>query len=132
MKSYRTGVKPHRRAAARLVADTRRAIQIAYAEQRRGGLNQSRIADILDVDKSVISRQMRGTADMSVGRIGEIACLLGRRAKITLEKIEVAPGSNERGQGEVVKLDRQPKTTVTNSKSLSPSSFVVTREDEPA
>jgi hypothetical protein len=73
---------------------------------------------------------MRGTADMSVGRIGELACLLGRRAKITLEKIEMPAGSNEHGRTEVVKLDRQPKTTVTNSASLSPASFVVTREDE--
>jgi len=125
-------VKPHRRAAAKFVAEIHREIQKAYDEQAAYGVNQSKIADAIGVNRSVISKQMRGTADISSARIAELAWALGRKAKLTLEKPAPAPdGSNVIGEVHVVKFGDAKPATVTNAKAVDKAAFVVTKEERP-
>lgn len=133
MKSYRTGVKPHRRSAAKFVAEIHREIQKAYLEEMMStGINQSKIADALGVNRSVISKQMRGTADISSARIGEIAWALGRKAKLTLEKPAPVPtGSNVIDEVRIVKFGDPTPATVTNANAIDKTAFVVTKEERP-
>lgn len=131
MKPYRTGVKPHRRAAAKFIAEIHREVQKAYEEESVNGVNQSKIASILGVNRSVISRQLRGQSDMSSGRIAELAWVLGRKAKITLEK-SPAPGDgcNVLEQQTIVRMENAPKVAVTNSTRMAVTAVVSEREGE--
>lgn len=95
--SFRISITPSRRAAGRFISLVRRELQKAVAEEEsRGGdgIKQADIARAIGVNRSVINRELRGHADITMGRIGEIAWALGRRPKFELEKIEVAPGCN--------------------------------------
>ncbi|WP_175551257.1 helix-turn-helix domain-containing protein [Sphingobium sp. YR657] len=77
MTSYRTGISPHRRAATRFVARVHRTLQKAYEARRAEGVTQTSIAQAIGVHRSVVSRQLNGREDMSLGRVGEYAWVLG-------------------------------------------------------
>lgn len=88
-------MKPHRRAAARFIGSVRRGLQQALSEEAElNGLTQSQIARELDVHRSVISRELNGRADISLGRAAELAFLMNRRLRLHFEKIESPVGSN--------------------------------------
>lgn len=91
MTSFQIHVSRHRRAAARYVADVRRKIQMAFAESP---LSQSDVARALGVHRSVISREVRGHKDLTLGRVAEIACLLGYTATFELKTVEVVQDNN--------------------------------------
>jgi transcriptional regulator with XRE-family HTH domain len=95
MTSFQILVSPSRRAASRYITKVRRTIQKAFAEERqKTGLTQSEIARKIGVHRSVISREMRGQKDISLGRIGEIAWAMGRKPVFDLPEIVAAVGSN--------------------------------------
>lgn len=91
MTSFQIALSPNRRAAARFVGSVRRKLQRAYALT---GVNQSEIADKLGVHRSVISRQLRGQADLSLSRLGEIAWALGFEPQLELLAREVDATTN--------------------------------------
>lgn len=73
----------------------RRAIQKAFAEEAyTHGLTQSDLARAIGVNRSVISREIRGYKDPSLSRVAELAWALGRRPVFTLEEPVVKQGSN--------------------------------------
>ena len=109
MPSFRITISPSRRAAARHVSDVRRKLLRALAEEKANGVTQSEIARRLDVHRSVINREFRGQRDISVGRIGELAWAMGRRATFDLLRIETPEGSNLYPAGQV-----RQATTRTN------------------
>ncbi|MHA3791596.1 helix-turn-helix domain-containing protein [Sphingomonas sp. YL-JM2C] len=95
MTSFQIGVKPSRRAAARFVARVRRRLNEALAEERAAnGVTQSDLARAIDVNRSVISRELNGKADITLGRIAELAWAMGREVEFDLVQPEVAPGAN--------------------------------------
>ena len=95
MTSFQIGISPSRRAAARFVARVRRTLQRALHEEgERSGLNQSDIARSIDVHRSVISRELNGRQDITVGRIAELAWALGREVEFNLVSPEHVEGSN--------------------------------------
>jgi transcriptional regulator with XRE-family HTH domain len=57
-------------------------------------VNQSDIARRLGVNRSVISREIRGQKDMSLGRVAELATVMGYAPVFDLEKIETMPKAN--------------------------------------
>jgi hypothetical protein len=95
--SLQISITPKQRAAGRFVSRVRRAIQKALAEEDADrGINQSDIARAIGVNRSVISREIRGHKDLSLSRVGEIAWALGRRPIITLESTaKQTKGANE-------------------------------------
>jgi transcriptional regulator with XRE-family HTH domain len=95
MTSFQTTISPTRRAAARFIATVRRALQQALVEEfRKRGLTQSDIARELKVHRSVINRELRGERDIGLGRIGELAHVLGRKPVFDLPERRTKPGVN--------------------------------------
>jgi plasmid maintenance system antidote protein VapI len=95
MTSFRIGVTPSRRAAARFVAHVRRSLQRALVEERDlTGVNQSKIALSLDVHRSVISRELNGLQDITLGRVAELAWAMGREVDFKLVRPERVELSN--------------------------------------
>jgi plasmid maintenance system antidote protein VapI len=96
MTSFRIGISPNRRAAARFVARVRRVLQRALVEEReRTGINQSKIAQSLDVHRSVISRELNGLQDITLGRVAELAWAMGREIDFDLVVPATIAGSNQ-------------------------------------
>jgi transcriptional regulator with XRE-family HTH domain len=57
----------------------RRELQKALAEEaQKRGLTQSGLARAIGVNRSVISRELRGHKDLSLSRVAELAWALGR------------------------------------------------------
>ncbi len=75
MTSFQLSVSPNRRAAGRFVFSVRRELQKALVES---GISQSHVARAIGVHRSVISRELNGRSDMTLGRVAEIANVLGR------------------------------------------------------
>ena len=95
MTSFQTTVTPSRRAAARFVSHVRRALVTALAEQSEPSkISQADIARAIGVHRSVINRELRGRADINVGRIAELAWALGREPVLELRKPKVEKGQN--------------------------------------
>jgi transcriptional regulator with XRE-family HTH domain len=95
MTSFQIGLSPSRRAAGRFVSRVRRALQRAVVEEGElTGLNQSKIADAIGVHRSVISRELNGRQDITLGRIAELAWAMGREIEFGLVKVEPEVGVN--------------------------------------
>lgn len=92
MTSFQLSVTPHRRAAVRFIDKVHRGLRKAYADSPH--VTQTAIANTLGVHRSVINRQMRGRKDMSLGRVAELAFLLGYEAEFELMKPTPPDGSN--------------------------------------
>lgn len=114
MPSFQIAIKPSRRAAGRFVSRVRTALQRALIEEgARTGINQSKIADEIGVHRSVISRELNGRQDITLGRVAELASALGREIEFAL----VSPVQRE---GQNVPL---PKRPIVSARSV-PSDFV--------
>jgi predicted XRE-type DNA-binding protein len=95
MTSFQIGISPNRRAAARFVARVRRVLQSALIEERDlSGISQSKIANSLEVHRSVISRELNGLQDITLGRVAELAWAMGREIKFDLVRPQPVAGSN--------------------------------------
>jgi transcriptional regulator with XRE-family HTH domain len=85
MPSFRGSLTPTRREAARFVTGVRRSLQKALAEEsEKRGLSQSDIAREIGVHRSVINRELQGYQDITLGRVAELACALGRKPTFDL------------------------------------------------
>jgi plasmid maintenance system antidote protein VapI len=95
MTSFQIGISPSRRAAGRFISRVRRALQRAVVEEgERTGLNQSKIAEAIGVHRSVISRELNGRQDITLGRIAELAWAMGREIEFSIVVPEEVQGSN--------------------------------------
>lgn len=95
MTSFQLQIKPSRRAAARFVGKVRRALQAAVVEDRvRTGMTQSKIAEAIGAHRSVISRELNGRQDITLGRVAELAWALGREIDFELRVPEAEVGQN--------------------------------------
>jgi transcriptional regulator with XRE-family HTH domain len=93
--SYQITISPNKRAAARFVALVRRSLQRALAEEeKKRGLSQSDLARAIGVNRSVISREMRGHKDLPLSRVAELAWAMGRKPIFDLIERAVPVGSN--------------------------------------
>lgn len=90
--SFQIGITPNRRASTRFIGKVRRALIQLLADNE--DVSRTQIADAIGVHRSVITRQLNGQADMSVGRIAEIAWALGYRPVIDFERVAAAEGGN--------------------------------------
>lgn len=91
MTSFQTTTSSNKRAAARFIGRVRRALQLALIEEaKKRGLTQSDIARELGVHRSVINRELRGEKDLTLGRVGELAHVLGRRPEFHLPEVPAA------------------------------------------
>ena len=92
--SFRITISPKDQAAGRFVSRVRRGLQKAFAEEaHKRGLTQSDLARAIGVNRSVISRELRGHKDLSLSRVAELAWALGRRPVFDL--VEAVPAQAE-------------------------------------
>lgn len=90
--SFQIAISPNRRAAARFIGKVRRALQWALIENP--DIKRTQIANELGVHRSVITRQLNGRQDMSLGRVAELAWAMGYEPDFILRKQDVNDGSN--------------------------------------
>lgn len=90
--SFQIAIPKNRKSAARFVGRVRRSLVRMIADEPE--VSQSQIADAIGVHRSVISRQLKGQADMNIGRVAEIAWAAGYRPSFGLEKVEAVDGAN--------------------------------------
>lgn len=95
MASFQITLTPKRRAATRFIVGVRRSLQRAFADQRtEDGLTQSDLARRLDVHRSVITKELRGQKDISLGRVAELSWALGREPHFELRMPVTTPSQN--------------------------------------
>src|SRR3989338_2406176 len=96
MTLFQIGISPNRRAAARFISYVRRKLQDAFAEEKKNnGINQSDIARKLGVHRSVVSRELLGHRDISLGRLAEYAWALNREIDFDIPKPHPMRGDNK-------------------------------------
>lgn len=125
MTSFQIGIAPNKRAAGRFISKVRRALQKALIEETE--LNQSKIADAIGVHRSVISRELNGRQDITLGRVAELAWAMGREIEFELIKLEPKFGDNVpllTTSGEINNFRAQPKARYkTTSSAHIPTGF---------
>lgn len=96
MTSYRLSIDPKSRKVGRFLGSVRREIIKAFAEEKSSrNLSQADIARELGVHRSVINRQLMGTENMTLRRVGEFAWALGRELQFSLVKPADRAGANQ-------------------------------------
>lgn len=74
-------------AGGRAIMETVRGLQRAYAEARtQFRLNQQKIADRLDVVRSVVNKRLLGRENMTIRTLAELAWAMGYRLRIEFER----------------------------------------------
>lgn len=93
--SYKAAFSRKDRIASRFLAQAHAAISKAAQEARDNDrITQVKISRELDVDKSTISRILKGVGNPTLRTVGELSAALGYRPELVLNKIAVATGSN--------------------------------------
>lgn len=77
--SYQMRLDPKSRKSAKFISSLQKKIQIALVES---GKTQQEIASILEVDRSVVNRRLKGSANLTARSIAEFAFAFGKDVKI--------------------------------------------------
>ena len=96
--SYKMKISTRDRSAGRFKSRVHRALMKAViAAKNEKGITQSQIAEMMEVDKSVVSRILNGHGNLTLKTIGEISWVLGLRPEISFAKLDdgLLPNSNQ-------------------------------------
>jgi transcriptional regulator with XRE-family HTH domain len=97
MSLYEFDIGEKDRCVSRFLGDVRSEIQQAFmAEKATRKLTQQQIATLLEVNRSVINRQLTGVENPTCRRVAELAWALGYEPEFRLRKQEVEDGANDR------------------------------------
>lgn len=118
--SYKKVFARKDRIASRFLTQVHAAIaQAAVAAKSDEGLTQRQVAEELGVDKSVISRILKGVGNPTIRTVGELTAALGYRPELVLHKINAKAGSNaftvESKAGGVIVARAASATTGSNT-----------------
>jgi transcriptional regulator with XRE-family HTH domain len=111
--SYQIKIDPKSRKAARFISRLQKAIQKALSDS---GKTQQEVATILGVDRSVVNRRVRGSANLTARSIAEFAYAFDKDIVLDFVDRELIEHSNVAVASEnVLKFDayRQSQTTGT-------------------
>jgi transcriptional regulator with XRE-family HTH domain len=89
--SFELPLAPRTRAGSRLIARVRKQLTLAALE---AGASQQSVADKMEVNRSVINRLLRGTANLTLRTVGELAWALDLDVIITFTPRRAQPKSN--------------------------------------
>ncbi len=96
--SFQIDVAPKDLWAARFVGKLRRELQRAYEEARdRRGMKRIRLAEKLGVDRSQITRWLKGTSEMTMTSYAHLLWALEADIEVRIDFMTNARG-NDRGQ----------------------------------
>jgi hypothetical protein len=95
-QSSKLRVDPRRRSFVRLIGEIRHALNQALVEEHeKRGLTRSKIADILGVNKSLVTRRLAGTSNMTLETLADLAYALDRPVKVTMPSRSLPAQSNQ-------------------------------------
>ena len=90
-------IDPKKRAAGRFIGQVRDVLIQAVLSAEKDGVNRAEIARRINCNRSRITRQLRGTSDLTLRSIAEIAWAIGMKPEILLSKVEIElPETNEK------------------------------------
>lgn len=121
--SYKMKISKRDRSAGRFKSRVHRALMKAIiAAKTEKGMTQSQIAEMMGVDKSVVSRILNGQGNLTLKTIGEISWVLGLRPELSFVKLEsnLPPHSNQIPHEEVVAAEAKKTVTGTNVWVMTP------------
>lgn len=126
--SYELKISPKDRAAGRFIGAVRKSLILAaLQEKKESGLSQAVVAQKLGVHRSVINRLLRGSANLTLRSVAEIAWALGWEIVFQLRKRNSGVGQNDlssdfrSGQTPQSKLSSPPiQNDVATSDSAQP------------
>ncbi len=81
--SYQLKIDPKARKAAKFIAQLQKKIQSELIES---GMTQQEVAEVLGVDRSVVNRRLKGSANLTARSIAEFAFAFGK--DVELEFVE--------------------------------------------
>lgn len=93
--SFKISAPRKDRIASRFMAQVHAALSIAAeAAKKDDKVTQVKVARELGVDRSIISRILKGAGNPTIRTVGELSAALGYRPELVLKKITAIPGSN--------------------------------------
>jgi hypothetical protein len=96
--SFQMRLKSHRLAGALFVTEVRDTLLAMLMNKKKGEkLKQADIARILEIDRSVVNRQLTGKADLSLMRVGELADIMG-----CIAEFKLVPKNSERSNAKAI------------------------------
>ncbi len=96
MSLYEFDIGEKDRCVSRFLGDVRSEIQQAFmTEKASRKLTQQQVATLLEVNRSVVNRQLTGVENLTCRRIAEFAWALGYEPEFHLRKVEVEAGTND-------------------------------------
>ncbi len=99
MTSYRIGLDSRRRKIGRFIGTVRRELQRAFLEEKAAsGLTQNRLAQTLGVNRSLVTRQLHGRANLTLETVADYAWAMGRDLVFKMPGRELKKGSNHAEQ----------------------------------
>lgn len=120
--SYQLKIDPKSRKAARFISNLQKVIQKALAES---GKTQQEVAEILGVDRSVVNRRLKGSANLTARSIAEFAYALDKDVVVDFfdkEKVEKTNWAIATGKLTNVQTDSSnsaPKGTIKPNQKYS-------------
>jgi transcriptional regulator with XRE-family HTH domain len=121
--SYKMKISKRDRSAGRFKSRVHRALMKAViAAKTEKGMTQSQIAELMEVDKSVVSRILNGQGNLTLKTIGEISWVLGLRPDISFVEIDAgaAMHANHVPHEHVVAVEAAKNSTDSNVWVFSP------------
>ena len=89
--SYRIKLDSRAVSVARFISRLQKALQDALVES---GLTQQQVATALSVDRSVVNRRLKGSANLTARSIADLAFVLGKEVRFELQETPKKNGSN--------------------------------------
>lgn len=127
--SYELKIDPKKRAGSRFIAKVRKeVVAAAIDEKSASGLTQQDLANALGVHRSVITRLLKGDANLTLRSIGELAWALGWEPIFKMNRKTGAHHSNAAHVSNTVVSTKQPGTATRAAKiyGSQPASFART------
>lgn len=108
--SRKAPLNKRRRTYVRLIGEINHVLNEALAQEfERRQLTMTKMGEIIDRDKSFVSKKMNGTTNMTLETLADLAYALNRPVKVTLPSREPVSGANHKIN------EAQPQTSaVTN------------------
>lgn len=126
--SFELKIDPKKRAAARFIGKVRKAlISAAIDEKQKSGITQQVIAEAIGVNKSVVSRMLKGESNLTLRSVGELAWALGWDPEFTLKRRATTAHSNQANQYPIQTATQAPARSSTNNVRV----YDVTKASEP-
>lgn len=112
--SYRLKLDSKSRKAAKFISKLQRKIQ---AELIESGMTQQEVADRLGVDRSVVNRRLKGSANLTARSIAEFADAFEKEVEVRFVSRTSRHGSNG---AEVINGNLMSQSNVLSSPASSP------------